>query len=75
MAISILLKTKRFLTRLHQKDGASGLPLHHHTVHLGGEISSCVHCMQEHILKTRRKSRVARIKARPAEQTVFSVGR
>ncbi|CAM4609472.1 unnamed protein product [Leuciscus chuanchicus] len=61
--------------RLHQKEGASGLPLHHHTVHLGGEISSCVHCMQEHILKTRRKSRVARSKPRPTEQTVFSVGR
>ncbi|XP_067238715.1 RELT-like protein 2 [Chanodichthys erythropterus] len=59
--------------RLHHKD--SGLPLHHHTVHLGGEISSCVHCMQGHILKTRRRSRVARSKARPAEQTVFSVGR
>ncbi|XP_039550194.1 RELT-like protein 2 isoform X2 [Pimephales promelas] len=61
--------------RLPQKDGASGLPLHHHTVHLGGEISSCVHCMQERLLKTRRKSRVARSKARLAEQTVFSVGR
>ncbi|XP_067312554.1 RELT-like protein 2 [Pseudorasbora parva] len=61
--------------RLHHKDSVGGLPLHHHTVHLGGEISSCVHCMQGHILKTRRRSRVARSKARPVEQTVFSVGR
>uniref|UniRef100_A0A671RFV3 RELT like 2 n=1 Tax=Sinocyclocheilus anshuiensis TaxID=1608454 RepID=A0A671RFV3_9TELE len=33
--------------RLRHKDSVSGLPLHHHTVHLGGEISSCVHCLQE----------------------------
>lgn len=61
--------------RLRHKDSVGGLPLHHHTVHLGGEISSCVHCMQGQILKTRRRSRVARSKARPGEQTVFSVGR
>ncbi|KAI7790139.1 RELT-like protein 2 [Triplophysa rosa] len=60
--------------RLHHKDSIGGLPLHHHTVHLGGEISSCAHCMQGHLLKTRRRSRVARSKTRQ-EQTVFSVGR
>ncbi|XP_050984038.1 RELT-like protein 2 isoform X2 [Labeo rohita] len=61
--------------RLHHKDSVGGLPLHHHTVHLGGEISSCVHCAQGHVLKTRRRSRVSRVRARPGEQTVFSVGR
>ncbi|XP_051506320.1 RELT-like protein 2 isoform X2 [Myxocyprinus asiaticus] len=61
--------------RLRRKDSVGGLPLHHHTVHLGGEISTCVHCMQGHLLKTRRRSRVSRSKARPGEMTVFSVGR
>ncbi|XP_016424840.1 RELT-like protein 2 isoform X2 [Sinocyclocheilus rhinocerous] len=61
--------------RLRHKDSVGGLPLHHHTVHLGGEISSCVHCMQSHVLKTRRRSRVSRSRARLGEQTVFSVGR
>ncbi|XP_052431129.1 RELT-like protein 2 isoform X2 [Carassius gibelio] len=61
--------------RLRHKDSVGGLPLHHHTVHLGGEISSCVHCMQSHVLKTRRRSRVSRSRARTGEQTVFSVGR
>ncbi|XP_073677284.1 RELT-like protein 2 [Garra rufa] len=61
--------------RLRHKDSVGGLPLHHHTVHLGGEISSCVHCVQGHVLKTRRRSRVSRVKARLGEQTVFSVGR
>lgn len=60
--------------RLRHKDSIGGLPLHHHTVHLGGEISSCAHCMQGHLLKTRRRSHVARSKIRQ-EQTVFSVGR
>ncbi|XP_016424839.1 RELT-like protein 2 isoform X1 [Sinocyclocheilus rhinocerous] len=60
---------------LRHKDSVGGLPLHHHTVHLGGEISSCVHCMQSHVLKTRRRSRVSRSRARLGEQTVFSVGR
>ncbi|XP_043112939.1 RELT-like protein 2 [Puntigrus tetrazona] len=60
---------------LHHKDSVGGLPLHHHTVHLGGELSSCVHCMQSHVLKSRRRSRVSRSRARPGEQTVLSVGR
>ncbi|KAA0709090.1 RELT-like protein 2 [Triplophysa tibetana] len=60
--------------RLHHKDSIGGLPLHHHTVHLGAGISSCAHCMQGHLLKTRRRSRVAKSKTRQ-EQTVFSVGR
>lgn len=63
------------LNSLRHKDSVGGLPLHHHTVHLGGEISSCAHCMQSHVLKTRRRSRVSRSRARPGEQTVFSVGR
>ncbi|TRY99336.1 hypothetical protein DNTS_004850 [Danionella cerebrum] len=61
--------------RLLHKDSIAGLPLHHHTVHAGAEISTCVHCMQDHVLKSRRRSRVAKLKARPGEQTVLSVGR
>ncbi|XP_055034197.2 RELT-like protein 2 [Misgurnus anguillicaudatus] len=60
---------------LRHKDSIDGPPLHHHTIHLGGEISSCVHCRQGHVLKTRRRSRMFKSKARPGEQTVFSVGR
>ncbi|XP_023650728.1 RELT-like protein 2 [Paramormyrops kingsleyae] len=61
--------------RLMRKDSMGGVPPHHHTVHSGTDRNSCHLCAQGQSKKARRRSRVARFKARSGEQTVFSVGR
>ncbi|KAG7465018.1 hypothetical protein MATL_G00171730 [Megalops atlanticus] len=61
--------------RLLRKESLGGVPPHLHTVHSGGDRNSCHLCVQGRSKKARRRSRVARGKARPGEQTVFSVGR
>ncbi|KAG9349055.1 hypothetical protein JZ751_029373 [Albula glossodonta] len=61
--------------RLPRKESLGGIPPHHHTVHSGVDRNSCHLCAQSRSKKARRRSRVARSKARPGEQTVFSVGR
>ncbi|KAI1884986.1 hypothetical protein AGOR_G00215540 [Albula goreensis] len=61
--------------RLPRKESLGGIPPHHHTVHSGMDRNSCHLCAQSRSKKARRRSRVARSKARPGEQTVFSVGR
>ncbi|XP_018589000.1 RELT-like protein 2 [Scleropages formosus] len=61
--------------RLVRKESVGGIPPHHHTVHSGIDRNTCHLCVQSRSKKARRRSRVVRFKARPGEQTVFSVGR
>ncbi|KAI4800045.1 hypothetical protein KUCAC02_016582 [Chaenocephalus aceratus] len=56
-----------------RKESLGGVPPHHHTVHSGTGHNSCHLCAQVRSKKGRRQS--PRIKQRPGEQTVFSVGR
>ncbi|XP_010779319.1 RELT-like protein 2 [Notothenia coriiceps] len=58
-----------------RKESLGGVPPHHHTVHSGTGHNSCHLCAQVRSKKGRRQSRTPRIKQRPGEQTVFSVGR
>lgn len=58
-----------------RKESLGGVPPHHHTVHSGTDHNSCHLCAQVRSKKGRRQSRTPRIKQRPGEQTVFSVGR
>uniref|UniRef100_A0A8C5E3G3 Uncharacterized protein n=2 Tax=Gouania willdenowi TaxID=441366 RepID=A0A8C5E3G3_GOUWI len=58
-----------------RKDSIVGLPAHHHTVHSGMELNSCHLCAEGRSKKGRRHSRTPRLRQRPGEQTVFSVGR
>ncbi|XP_028816807.1 RELT-like protein 2 isoform X2 [Denticeps clupeoides] len=61
--------------RLLRKESVAAIPPHHHTVHSGSDRNSCHLCLQSRALKSRRRSRAGRTRARPGEQTVFSVGR
>ncbi|KAJ4945927.1 hypothetical protein JOQ06_023605 [Pogonophryne albipinna] len=58
-----------------RKESLGGVPPHHHTVHSGTGHNSCHLCAQVRSKKGRQQSRTPRIKQRPGEQTVFSVGR
>ncbi|XP_036425071.1 RELT-like protein 2 [Colossoma macropomum] len=58
-----------------RKESLQGIPLHHHTIHLGSIQNFCHHCGQGHPKKTQRRNHMVRSKGRPGEQTVFSVGR
>ncbi|XP_037396661.1 RELT-like protein 2 isoform X3 [Pygocentrus nattereri] len=61
--------------RTLHKESLQGIPLHHHTIHLGSNQSFCHHCRQGHSKKTQSRNHMVRSKGRPGEQTVFSVGR
>ncbi|XP_029020558.1 RELT-like protein 2 [Betta splendens] len=58
-----------------RKDSLSCVPPHHHTVHSDTNHNTCHLCAQIGSKKGRRQSRTPRLKQRPGEQTVFSVGR
>lgn len=58
-----------------RKESIGGIPPHLHTVHSGTDLNTCHLCAQSRIKKGRRPSRTPRLKQRPGEQTVFSVGR
>ncbi|MEQ2233121.1 hypothetical protein ILYODFUR_018694 [Ilyodon furcidens] len=58
-----------------RKESIGGVPPHIHTVHSGTDHNSCLLCAQVRAKKSRRQSRTPRVKQRPGEQTVFSVGR
>ncbi|XP_020509054.1 RELT-like protein 2 [Labrus bergylta] len=58
-----------------RKESIGGVPPHLHTVHSGSDHNSCHLCAQVKSKKGRRQSRTPRLKQRPGEQTVFSVGR
>ncbi|KAL6479627.1 hypothetical protein MHYP_G00106600 [Metynnis hypsauchen] len=61
--------------RTLRKESLQGVPLHHHTIHLGSSQNFCHHCQQGHSKKTQSRNHMVRSKGRPGEQTVFSVGR
>ncbi|XP_043982758.1 RELT-like protein 2 [Gambusia affinis] len=58
-----------------RKESISGIPPHLHTVHSGADLNSCLLCAQVKAKRGRRQSKTPRLKQRPGEQTVFSVGR
>ncbi|CAG5993433.1 unnamed protein product [Menidia menidia] len=58
-----------------RKESIGGAPPHFHTVHSGTDHNSCHLCAQVRSKKACRPSRTPRVKQRPGEQTVFSVGR
>uniref|UniRef100_A0A3B4BM05 RELT like 2 n=1 Tax=Periophthalmus magnuspinnatus TaxID=409849 RepID=A0A3B4BM05_9GOBI len=64
------------LVRL-RKESIGGVPPHMHTVHSGTDLHNTCHlCAQSRSKRgQRRASRTPRLRARPGEQTVFSVGR
>lgn len=66
---------KTFFMLMHRlrKESSAWIPSHHHTVHSGTDLNSCLLCAQTK--RGRRQSRTPRFKQRPGEQTVFSVGR
>uniref|UniRef100_A0AAV2MH05 MRN complex-interacting protein N-terminal domain-containing protein n=1 Tax=Knipowitschia caucasica TaxID=637954 RepID=A0AAV2MH05_KNICA len=60
-----------------RKESIGGVPLHMHTVHAGSDLHNTCHlCAQSRNKRSQRRgSRTPRLRARPGEQTVFSVGR
>ncbi|KAL7886378.1 hypothetical protein AOLI_G00066730 [Acnodon oligacanthus] len=61
--------------RTLRKESLQGIPLHHHTIHLGSNQNFCHLCRQGHSKKAQSRNHMVRSKGRPGEQTVFSVGR
>ncbi|XP_072291669.1 RELT-like protein 2 isoform X2 [Eucyclogobius newberryi] len=69
-------KSPWICTRL-RKESIGGVTPHMHTVHSGTDLHNTCHlCAQSRSKRgQRRASRISRLRIRPGEQTVFSVGR